>query len=210
MAAVAFVLGCILGGVMGDIGSRKSWPSVEFCQNSVRILIAQFGYGLGVPAITILILVLGDIASFSIFLPFTFFAAFVLSWPGQACDNPILTEVIPPIARTTGIGLSYMISGVFSSIGSLLVGVIADSMGYVEIDSDVEIQSLPSDIREQNKNALSNSLLVICCAFWSTCFLIYFPLYSLYPSQRNLVHSQLRAQKELEKKERDTLDDLGE
>tara|TARA_R110002050_G_scaffold10367_3_gene35399 strand:- start:40 stop:462 length:423 start_codon:yes stop_codon:yes gene_type:complete len=116
----------------------------------------------------------------------------------QACDNPLLTEVVVPEVRSTAIGLAYTFMGIVSSIGSLLVGMSAEWYGYRELEPGQSVETLTEEEREHNKDALGNSLLSVSLLFWGLQICLYFLFYYLYPKQLNKIQTQLREERDRE------------
>ena len=188
-AGLTFMFGAVIAGWIGDITARS--PS-QFLRDYGRILLAQGTVGTAVPLLFLFVTYLVHFASFPLFISVTGLIGFLLAFSEQACDNPLLTEVIHPSVRSSSFGFVYTIAGVISSLGSLLVGYIAELYGYQVPDPNVSIQNLPEAIRQVNGTALGWSLITICCGFWGLQILCYIPLYNTYPPQRDSIQERLR------------------
>ena len=181
--AISYVFGAFFGGFVGDAASRS-----ERFRNTARIMVGQIGIVVGFPFITSLLLFVGGSSNLVLYLVFCCAFAIAIPYSDLATDQPLLTEVIHPECRSSLIGVTHLISTLFSSTGSLIVGTMAASFGYEETS---DIDSLPGDVRTQNMNALGYSMLILC-GLWLVQVFVYFPLYHYYPLQRDNLHEQLK------------------
>ena len=181
-AAVGTIVGCVLGGWLGDRASLR-WP------NRGRISVAQATQVLlCIAMISLIKIVPKDESALVFFIGITMIIGMLLAFPAFACDLPILAEVVPWQQRGLAYAISGLFLGIFSSIGSLLVGLIADKVFHYRTRTK-KINTLGPKDKKHNLDALSNAILLLFLSSWIIVFFLYFLAARLYPRYRDKVRS---------------------
>lgn len=115
-----------------------------------------------------------------------FALAFVCNWVGPACNEVIISEVVPRGSTSVAYALDRLFEGFFGSLGTLVVGVVADSQGY-SYPSRVDVSSVPAALRTKNAAILGDAMLATCLTCWSIAFVIFFFIRKVYPSDRDRI-----------------------
>ncbi|KNC48242.1 major facilitator superfamily transporter protein [Thecamonas trahens ATCC 50062] len=166
-AALGTILGCVVGGWLGDWASIR-WP------NRGRITVAQVTQVvLCIAMYSLIKTVPQDPSSLIYFIVITMFIGMLLAFPAFACDLPILAEVVRWQTRGTAYAISGLFLGLFSSIGSLLVGIIADKLFHYRARTKKIAKLKPRD-KQHNLDALSNAILLLFLSSWAIVFFITF------------------------------------
>lgn len=177
-AALGTIVGCVLGGHIGDRASVRN-------PDRGRITVAQVTQlVLCVFMIALIKFIPQDDSSIFFFIGITMIIGMLLAFPAFACDLPILAEVVPWRLRGTAYALSGLFLGLFSSIGSVMVGLIADKIFHYRTRTE-EMDSISPGDKQHNLDALSNAILLLFLSSWILVFFIYFVVARYYPSYRD-------------------------
>jgi len=195
--ALWFLIGSFASGILGDKLSRSSHPTIR---NYGRIILGQIGLLVGLPFIYSFFILVGIDGSFLLFLVTGGGVAFFIAFSEQGVDPPLITEVVHPNSRATLLAINSFFVIIISSFGSLMVGWLASSYGYIDPSSvnstDIWNETELNFQEDTNFYALGKAMMIVGIFFWGLQIPVYFSLYFLYPSQREAIHEQLRREKE--------------
>ncbi len=164
-AACGAACGAVFGGWVGDKWSRSS-------PDSGRLSIAQISLFLSLPASALFFEAVPRLTSSRTLYFFAVFAlAFVCNWVGPACNEVIISEVVPRGSTSVAYALDRLFEGFFGSLGTLVVGVVADFQGY-SYPSRVDVSQVPLALRTKNAAILGDAMLATCLACWSIAFVM--------------------------------------
>jgi MFS family permease len=165
VAACGAACGAVFGGWVGDKWSRSS-------PDSGRLSIAQISLFLSLPASALFFeAVPRRTSSEPLYFAAIFFLAFVCNWVGPACNEVIISEVVPRGSTTVAYALDRLFEGFFGSLGTLVVGIVADAQGY-SYPSRVEVGSVPAALRTKNAAILGDAMVATCLTCWSIAFVM--------------------------------------
>jgi MFS family permease len=164
-AACGAACGAVFGGWVGDKWSRAS-------PDSGRLSIAQISLFISLPASALFFDAVPRRTSSEALYFFAIFAlAFVCNWVGPACNEVIISEVVPRCSTSVAYALDRLFEGFFGSLGTLVVGVVADFQGY-SYPSPVDTARIPIALRTKNVSILGDAMLATCLACWSIAFVM--------------------------------------
>jgi MFS family permease len=164
-AACGAACGAVFGGWVGDKWSRSS-------PDSGRLSIAQVSLFLSLPASALFFEAVPRLPSSQpLYFGAIFALAFVCNWVGPACNEVIISEVVPRGSTSVAYALDRLFEGFFGSLGTLVVGVVADSQGY-SYPSRVDVSSVPAALRTKNAAILGDAMLATCLTCWSIAFVM--------------------------------------
>ena len=164
-AACGAACGAVFGGWVGDKWSRAS-------PDSGRLSIAQISLFLSLPASALFFEAVPRRTSSEALYFFAIFAlAFVCNWVGPACNEVIISEVVPRGTTSVAYALDRLFEGFFGSLGTLVVGVVADFQGY-SYPTRVDVALVPLALRTKNAAILGNAMLATCLVCWSIAFVM--------------------------------------
>jgi MFS family permease len=164
-ASCGAACGAVFGGWVGDKWSRSS-------PDSGRLSIAQISLFLSLPASAIFFeAVPRAVTSESLYFGAVFVLAFVCNWVGPACNEVIISEVVPRGSTSIAFALDRLFEGFFGSLGTLVVGVVADVQGY-SYTSRVDVSNIPLSIRSKNAAILGDAMMATCLTCWSIAFVM--------------------------------------
>jgi MFS family permease len=162
-AACGAACGAVFGGWVGDKWSRTS-------PDSGRLSIAQISLFLSLPASALFFeAVPRRTSSEAIYFGAIFVLAFVCNWVGPACNEVIISEVVPRGSTSVAYALDRLFEGFFGSLGTLVVGIVADSQGYA-YPTRVDVSRVPLAVRSKNAAILGDAMLATCLTCWSIAF----------------------------------------
>ena len=164
-AACGAACGAVFGGWVGDKWSRAS-------PDSGRLSIAQISLFLSLPASALFFeAVPRRTSSEALYFFAIFVLAFVCNWVGPACNEVIISEVVPRGTTSVAYALDRLFEGFFGSLGTLVVGVVADYQGY-SYPTRVDVALVPLALRTKNAAILGNAMLATCLVCWSIAFVM--------------------------------------
>jgi MFS family permease len=173
-------LGAAIGGLFG--GYAGDWAS-SWDRDKGRIIVGQISIFLGIPFAVIFF---GEIPRSPdwlwLFCVIGFCFGFSISWPSSACNLPILSEVVPHAASGTAYSIDRLIEGSAAAVGSLGLGILAKSYGY--LGGDHCSPNMSAEQLAPMSAGLANALLLVMVVPWSVCFFVYFLLYWTYRRDR--------------------------
>eukprot|EP00658_Telonema_sp_P-2_P056838 TRINITY_DN45289_c0_g1_i1.p1 TRINITY_DN45289_c0_g1~~TRINITY_DN45289_c0_g1_i1.p1 ORF type:complete len:399 (-),score=129.42 TRINITY_DN45289_c0_g1_i1:276-1472(-) len=199
---VAFNVGKIFAGFLGGwvVDSANKWNS-----RHGRIYAAQFSVGVGLPLFFIVFYILPAGKAPWLISLVLFMTGALISWCGIV-NNSIFAEIVHPKNRSTIYSLDRAIEGATASLGSLLVGVLADQVFGFEGDSDspggghrsgtATTEKDPCNL--DNADALGNALMVTMGVPWLLCFLAYTALHLTYGDDRDACASFFKGEEAVE------------
>jgi hypothetical protein len=83
----------------------------------------------------------------------------------------IISEVVPRGSTSIAFALDRLFEGFFGSLGTLVVGVVADVQGY-SYTSRVDVSNIPLSIRSKNAAILGDAMMATCLTCWSIAFVM--------------------------------------
>jgi len=164
-AAAGAACGAVFGGWVGDKWSRSS-------PDSGRLSIAQISLFLSLPASALFFEAVPRLTSSEpLYFGAIFALAFFCNWVGPACNEVIISEVVPRGSTSVAFSLDRLFEGFFGSLGTLVVGVVADMQGY-SYPRRVDVSSVPLAVRTKNAAILGDAMLATCLTCWSIAFVM--------------------------------------
>lgn len=164
-ASCGAACGAVFGGWVGDKWSRSS-------PDSGRLSIAQISLFLSLPASALFFeAVPRRISSEALYFFAIFALAFVCNWVGPACNEVIISEVVPRGSTSVAYALDRLFEGFFGSLGTLVVGIVADLQGY-SYPSRVDVSRVPAALRAKNAAILGDAMVATCLTCWSIAFVM--------------------------------------
>jgi hypothetical protein len=134
--------------------------------------IAQISLFLSLPASALFFEAVPRVTSSVTLYFFAVFAlAFVCNWVGPACNEVIISEVVPRGSTSVAYALDRLFEGFFGSLGTLVVGVIADFQGY-SYPVRIDVARVPPAVRSKNAKILGDAMLATCLSCWSIAFVM--------------------------------------
>ncbi|KAK7247430.1 hypothetical protein RIF29_42313 [Crotalaria pallida] len=175
---VAFSLGGLFGGRMGDILSQ-SLP------NSGRIMLSQISSASAIPLAAILLLALPDDPSTAFMHGLVIFTmGLFMSWNAPATNNPIFAEIVPEKSRTVVYALDQSFESILASFAPPVVGVLAQRVyGYKAIPKGSS-ESVEIETDRENAASLAKAIYTAIGVPMAIVCLIYSFLYCTYPRDR--------------------------
>ncbi|SBT86567.1 pantothenate transporter, putative [Plasmodium malariae] len=168
-SALGGVIGGHFGDIMHDISNKHGRPFLG--------QLAMFGR---VPLVVLTYLIIPKTKeSFELFALSCFFLG-LSSIAGVAVNRPIVSDIIRPDYRGTVFSLTIAVEGVGSSlIGAPLFGYLAEKVFKYE-NNNLLISEMPEEIRKNNAEALSKTLLYLTVVPWILSFVFYSLLHFTY------------------------------
>ncbi|SBS81936.1 pantothenate transporter, putative (PAT) [Plasmodium ovale curtisi] len=168
-SAIGGVIGGHFGDIMHDISNKHGRPFLG--------QLAMFGR---VPLVLLTYLVIPQKKeSFELFAMSCFFLG-LSSIAGVAVNRPIVSDIIRPDYRGTVFSLTIAIEGVGSSlIGAPLFGYLAEKVFKYQ-NNNLLISEMSEELRKNNAEALSKTLLYLTLVPWVLSFLFYSLLHLTY------------------------------
>lgn len=165
-------LGQLLGGNIGDYLESK-YPLRG------RPLTAQISVLSGIPLVYMLFVGLPPTATFfwsrAVLVVIFFLTA---TWCCAGVNRPILSEIVDSGDRTSIFAWMLALEGSFGALfGAPLVALIAQRLfGYAVSHPHAAAGAPDAD----QARAMGTALALVCCTFWTVCFLLYAFLHSTY------------------------------
>jgi len=178
MGMLGTLVGCFVGGSLGDWAAHKS-------PDHGRIYVGQVGgslmltFWIGimvVPHKTRYVYILGLLL---------FLFGSVKNWEYVGAIRPILVEVAPSRRRGQTIGYAAAVDGIVSaSLGGPLIGLLAEQVfGYEQTSLDVNV--MPEEQRLGNLGALTRALGVVTAACITGNLIAFSILHYTYAADRS-------------------------
>jgi MFS family permease len=184
---VSAAISSAAGGFVGDWAYTKN-------KNHGRIITAESGVCIQIimtllffKALPLPVMAGGEQplgVAFWMFCVCGFFMQIVGNWDQQACDLPLLSEVVEPRLRGTAFGICDCAQCLFSFFATAFVGVMAEqAFGFVA-EGTKPIHTWPMQERVGNSLALGNALLWTNIFALGGSFVCYLLMHVTYPSDR--------------------------
>ncbi|CRG98807.1 pantothenate transporter, putative [Plasmodium relictum] len=170
---VGAALGGVIGGLFGDIMHNIS-------NDHGRPFLGQLAMFGRVPLVILTYLIIPKRQeSFELFA-LSCFCLGLSSIAGVAVNRPIVSDIIRPDYRGTVFSLTIAIEGVGSSlIGAPLFGYLAENTFNYQ-NNNLLISDMPEQLRKNNADALSKTLLYLTLIPWILSFVFYSLLHFTY------------------------------
>ncbi|XRB05425.1 MFS domain-containing protein [Pycnococcus provasolii] len=177
-------IGGLLGGYISDALARRFPAGVG------RVMTAQMSVIAGIPLSILIFDVLpiplevnGSIPRAHLVALFSFVAGLMsicCSWCGGV-NNSLMSAVISSERRSAMFAFDRFAEGVMSSFSSVLVGQLAEWIGWRRDDDGVS-----------NARALGRAISLACACPWAICCCIYTLLYYVHPRDLRKLKEELR------------------
>lgn len=178
VVSAMFLLGAAAGYVVGGtIGDRLArWSPFHG-----RPITAQVSVLLGIPfAYLVFKGIPRDPSRVVTFGVVNLIFGLVASWCLTGVNRPIFLEVVPRRNWASLIAWDQSLENSCAYlIGPISVGFVAQTFYGYKLDT-AQVWQTPANVREQDVDALGNSLLVTTMVPWSLCFLLYSFLHITY------------------------------
>lgn len=179
IVALGAGVGTVFGGWFGDKAAKWS-------PNRGRIMVAQLSVFSGIPLTAILLVVIPANTSSSSMLEMMITGialGFLATWAGNACNNPIFSEIFEPEIRGSVFSVDRVFEGSISAFGAFFIGIAATAFGFqTPADSlGPNPWTYPDPFRQANLSALSQGMVTIMIIPWILCLILYTLIYFTYP-----------------------------
>ncbi|XP_058085803.1 uncharacterized protein LOC131233190 [Magnolia sinica] len=197
MFVIAFSLGGLFGGKMGDILSKR-YP------NSGRIVLSQISSGSAIPLAALLLLVLPDDPSTRFMHGLVLFMMGLwISWNAPATNNPIFAEIVPGKSRTIIYALDQSFESILASFAPPFVGLLAQRVyGYKPVPKGLS-EGVEGEVDRENAVSLAKAIYTAIGVPMALCCFIYSFLYCTYPRDRERARMDSLIESEMQQIESD-------
>ncbi|EUD66850.1 hypothetical protein C922_02835 [Plasmodium inui San Antonio 1] len=193
-SALGGVIGGHFGDIMHDISNKHGRPFLG--------QLAMFGR---VPLVILTYLVIPQRKeSFELFALSCFFLG-LSSIAGVAVNRPIVSDIIRPDYRGTVFSLTIAIEGVGASlIGAPLFGYLAEKVFKYQ-NNNLLISEMPDELRRNNAEALSKTLLYLTLVPWLLSFVFYSLLHFTYGKEYHQMNEIIESEYKYDDEDEETV-----
>lgn len=122
-----------------------------------------------------------------------FAMSIVGNWDQQACDLPLLSEVVGPEDRGIAYGIVDCLQVMFGFVATGIVGWAAESMfGFVNMGA-IPVEDWSGDVRRTNTVALASALVFTVCTALACSLATYLSMHLTYASDRAALEASIQA-----------------
>lgn len=187
--AIGSAVGNLLGGVIGD--RAEKWRP-----NSGRIIVCQISVASGIPlTLIIFFLIPMSTASLLTYLIVGFITGVFISWCGPQ-NTTIFSQVFDPEIRSMVYSVDRLFEGSAASLGTLLVGIVATTFGFIGLPEGWKIDYFPMSTRIVNATALGLAMFLVAIIPWIICLVLYTLVYYTYPKDVATARNALKVRAE--------------